>query len=222
MTDQLTDSGPDERSLLEALRTCTKPLHLKAERTGIVRDMLRGNASRFGYALLLRNLLPAYQQLEHELERVPTMIAPIIISARALRRCSAIRLDLEALYGTNWQTRLPLLDSGKSYGDQILSAARKNRKLLLAHAYVRYLGDLNGGQILRRMLLKMQVPSAALNFYMFPYIGDMEQFKADYVDALATAAIDKHDVEAITGEAIRAFNLNIELFREVKCFADTN
>jgi len=72
------------------------------------------------------------------------------------------------------------------------------------------------------MLLKMQVPSAALNFYMFPYIGDMEQFKADYVDALATAAIDKHDVEAITGEAIRAFNLNIELFREVKCFADTN
>ena len=56
-------------SLVTALYLRTKTLHVEAERTGIIRDLLRGEASREGYILLLRNLLPAYLAMEHGLER---------------------------------------------------------------------------------------------------------------------------------------------------------
>jgi heme oxygenase len=223
MSANPTNSEPRDAGLLEALRTYTQPLHVKAERTGIVRDVLRGDASRFGYALLLRNLLPAYEHLEREFERLPTTFAPGIISAKALHRANAIRLDLEALYGSRWETILPLLVSGESYGAQILNSARENRTLLIAHAYVRYLGDLNGGQILKRILLrKTGLPSTALNFYMFPDIEDINRFKVDYVDALAVAVDDALEIEAVAREAAAAFNLNIQVSLEVKSFTGTD
>ena len=56
-------------SVVTALYMRTKTLHVEAERTGIIRDLLRGEASREGYVLLLRNLLPAYQAMERGLER---------------------------------------------------------------------------------------------------------------------------------------------------------
>ncbi len=56
-------------SVVTALYLRTKTLHVEAERTGIIRDLLRGEASREGYILLLRNLLPAYREMEQGLER---------------------------------------------------------------------------------------------------------------------------------------------------------
>ncbi len=56
-------------SLVTALYLRTKALHVEAERTGIIRDLLRAEASRDGYILLLRNLLPAYRAMEQGLER---------------------------------------------------------------------------------------------------------------------------------------------------------
>ena len=55
--------------IVTALYLRTKTLHVEAERTGIIRDLLRDEATRKGYVLLLRNLLPAYQALEQGLER---------------------------------------------------------------------------------------------------------------------------------------------------------
>jgi heme oxygenase len=67
MTATATDTSSPV-SVVTALYLRTKVLHLEAERTGIIRDLLRGEASRHGYVLLLRNLLPAYQAMEHGLE----------------------------------------------------------------------------------------------------------------------------------------------------------
>lgn len=57
-------------SLVTALYLRTKTLHVEAERTGIIRDLLHGGASREGYILLLRNLLPAYLAMEHKLSAI--------------------------------------------------------------------------------------------------------------------------------------------------------
>ena len=56
-------------NLANTLRERTQALHTRAERSGIINDVLRGKASRYGYALFLRNLLPAYRQMEAGLER---------------------------------------------------------------------------------------------------------------------------------------------------------
>jgi len=55
--------------IVTALYLRTKALHVEAERTGIIRDLLRGEATREGYVLLLRNLLPAYRAMEQGLVR---------------------------------------------------------------------------------------------------------------------------------------------------------
>lgn len=48
----------------DVLRAHAAGLHRRAERSGVVYEMLCGRATRYGYSLLLRNLMPAYERLE--------------------------------------------------------------------------------------------------------------------------------------------------------------
>ena len=48
------------QGLAQALPARTRTLHLRAERSGFVADLIRGRGSRTGYLLFLRNLQPAY------------------------------------------------------------------------------------------------------------------------------------------------------------------
>ena len=68
MTVAMAD-GPLPSSVVTARYLRTKALHVEAERSGIIRELLRGSATRDGYILLLRNLLPAYQAMEKGLAR---------------------------------------------------------------------------------------------------------------------------------------------------------
>lgn len=203
--------------LSEALRERTRALHVEAERAGIVRDILRGRASRRGYALLLRNLLPAYEEMERGLERHRRTPAVGAVAWRALYRSRALRADLEGLYGPEWHRSLALLPVGERYGDQLAVAAEGDGTRLIAHAYARYLGDLSGGRILRRLLARsLQLGPATLAFYDFPEIDDPEAFKAAWREALDRAAVGIADVEAVIEEGALAFQLNIDVSREVQ------
>jgi heme oxygenase (biliverdin-producing, ferredoxin) len=127
--------------------------------------MLQGRASREGYALFLLNLLPAYRALEAALElgRADPCLARLAV--RALYRTAAIERDLHVLIGVRdrWPALLP---AGAAYGAQV---ARSADRRLIAHAYVRYLGDLNGGRILARLLARAPgLESEALGFYDYP------------------------------------------------------
>jgi heme oxygenase len=115
----------------DAVKAATGDLHTQAERFGIITDILTGRATRFGVALLLRNLLPAYRVLDTSLFGVP-----------ALARPAAIEADLHILSPS---VELPLLAEGSFYAEQICRAGQGGGPGLIAHAYVRYLGDLNGG-----------------------------------------------------------------------------
>src|SRR5262245_31129308 len=75
--------------LLEALRERTADLHTRAERSGIIADILHRRVSRAGYVLMLRNFLPVYHALEERLERqagspaVGLIVRPELAPARA-------------------------------------------------------------------------------------------------------------------------------------------
>jgi heme oxygenase len=145
-------------SVVTALYLGTKTLHTEAERSGVIRDLLRGEASRAGYILLQRNLLPAYRALEAGLER-----------------------------------------------------HRDTPALLIAHAYTRYLGDLSGGQILKRLLAnKPGLAPDELSFYDFPG-HDLTQLKTDYRTALDRAGAQVKDPQAVIDEGSEAFRLNTDL-----------
>ena len=207
-----TADGSLPASIVTALYLRTKTLHVEAERTGIIRDLLRGGASREGYILLLRNLLPAYLAMEQGLERHRGSPRLGQLAAYRLDRAAAIEADLVSLCGERWSQDVPLLAAGELYAGRIAKAAEGDGARLIGHAYTRYLGDLSGGQILQRLLAQsLQLRPAELSFYKFPRFSDLEALKTDYRQALDRAGALFPDGDAIVEEGALAFSHNITL-----------
>ena len=210
MTTAIADPAAPT-SVVSALYIGTKTLHTEAERSGIIRDLLRGEASRDGYILLQRNLLPAYRALEAGLERHRDTPALAALAAYRLNRAPALEADLAALCGSEF-SGIPLLPAGDAYARRIDEAAEGDGARLIAHAYTRYLGDLSGGQILKRLLSKNPgLQPDELSFYDFPDHADLAALKAAYRDALDQAGTQADDPQAIIEEGSTAFSLNIDL-----------
>ncbi len=204
--------------LSDRLRLETSALHRAAERSGVLRDVLTGRASRSAYALFLRSLLPVYEQLELGLSRHASLLGEV--ADPALYRSVALRSDVEALCGRAWERQLPLLGAAERYAACIASAAAAGGVAeLLAHAYVRFLGDLNGGVVVQRALARaLDLPPRALAFYAYPSIADLVAFRTRY-----RAAIDRVggalDGDAAARAARAAFQANVDVSTEVAEYA---
>ncbi|KAF9016534.1 hypothetical protein BGZ52_005775 [Haplosporangium bisporale] len=89
-------------------------------------------------------------------------------------------------------------------------------ELLLAHSYVRYLGDLSGGQILAKKLQKYNdLPEGkGVAFYHFDLIEDKEGFKDQFRKRLNQVEVDEETHRQIVEESCQAFIRNIDIFQE--------
>lgn len=216
----MADLGAIEKtSLVTGLREATHDLHVRAERSGFIADLLRGRGARDGYVLMLRNLLPAYVALEHGIGRhMPSAIFSGV-AWQVLFRVPALQHDLEALAGPAWSASVALLPEGERYARRVTAAAAGNGERLLAHAYTRYLGDLSGGQLLGTMLGRsLGLRPDELSFYSFPGLADAARLKADFRSWLAAAG-SRVDRAVVLEEAVAAFQLNIDLSEAVKAAA---
>ncbi len=213
--DRPNDSPCRDRSLVDELRAATRRLHRQAERSGLIRILLAGNASAADYTLLLRNLLPAYEAMERHLDALPAGHPVVTIRDPRLYRADAIRRDLTSLCGDAW-CELPLSNAGAEYAQRIASLGCGSGLRIAAHCYTRYLGDLSGGQILRRLLAKAPgLPATAMRFYEFDLPVDPAVYKARFIDGLDSLTGDAKEIDAVVDEAVLAFRLNIALSEEL-------
>jgi heme oxygenase len=206
------------------MRARTNELHRAAERSGIIAAILGGDITEVGYATYLRNLLPAYQAMESALQGRPGLLGIGEPAQQALFRADSIVADLHNLAGADWVVSLPLRPAATLYADRVAWAASKG-PLLIAHVYTRYLGDLNGGQVLARRLLRRFGPGfRATSFMAFPDIADIGAFTSMLRAALDRAGDSNPgfpgepgacETDAIVEEAAVAFELNIRLSLEV-------
>lgn len=207
-----TTESPLPVGVVAALHLRTKSLHADAERSGIIRDLLRGQASRAGYVALLRNLLPAYREMECGLDRHRFSPGLDALARFSFNRAGAIEADLRALCGDAWSATLPLLPAADAYARRVAFAAEDDGARLIAHAYARYLGDLSGGLILRRLLAKsLTLHDSEMNFYDFSRFADPATLKTDFRRALDQAGATLRDPEVVIEEGAVAFLLNIDL-----------
>jgi heme oxygenase len=210
--------APDDLS--SALRIRTGALHRRAERTGVIADMLGGQVSRGAYSLFLRNLLPAYQAMEVGLEGHRMTPGVGELARPEVYRSNALEADLIKLEGPRWREALPLLPAGARYADCVMTAAEGDGVALIGHAYVRYLGDLSGGQILKRLLAKsLSITPTALSFYDFPEIRDLGAYKQSFRDAL-NRSTREGDRARVIDAAVAGFSMNVSLSKSVRSAAE--
>ena len=188
----------------------TKTLHVQAERSGIIARMLRGTASRGGYALLMFNLVPVYRALEAGLARHAGGAGVGLLALPEVYRVASLEADLRAL----GEAGLRVLPEALAYAALVEAAAEGRGERLIAHAYARTLGDLSGGQILARLLGEtLGLGADALGFYAFPAIADIAAFKARYRGLIDAAAVA--DVGGVLDEAEAVFRVTIVLSEAV-------
>ncbi len=197
-----------------SLREGTKDSHRLAEQTPFIRRLFKGQLSREVYREFLLQLLHVYQTLEERLQ--PHSAHPVLgkIHFPALFRAEAIRSDLSFYFGGSaWQDRQPN-PATSAYIQRIDALSRDWPDGLVAHHYTRYLGDLSGGQAMKRVVAQMfNLPAQdGLAFYNFPQIADHAQFKEQYRGALDAMPVNAKTAQRIVDEANLAFQLNRDVF----------
>lgn len=202
--------------LSQRLREGTKKAHRAVERIMFVRAFLRGVVEPAGYSRYLTDLLHVYEHLERGLEqnRSHAVVAPLNLPA--LRRQEALQADLD-FFARHYVQRYTPSAAALRYGDRLQRLARQRPELLVAHAYVRQLGDLSGGQILRRIAARaLQLAGEqGLAFYSFPQIADLVEFKREYRGRLDRLPADDVLAEQLVTEAVHAFALNGAMFQDL-------
>lgn len=167
---------------------------------------------RYGFAMFFRTL-----EEESEKHKDHSVFGTIHFP-QELNRVEFIEEDLKYYYGEDWKEKVVLTDAAKKYVDRIKEISKEDPTLLIAHHYTRYLGDLSGGQVLKRMARKaMQLPETGegVQFYDFSLIEDARKFKKMYRARLDGLEMVKEMADKIVEEANHAFLLNIWVFQEI-------
>jgi heme oxygenase len=127
-------------------------------------------------------------------------------------------MDLEYYYGSNWNSSIILSEATKAYVERIQTISNERPELLVAHAYTRYLGDLSGGQILKKIAQRAMNLSdgKGLSFYEFTEVKDEQEFKQNYKKALDSLALDSVLADQIVAEANVSFTMNMKMFQELE------
>ncbi len=202
--------------LATRLRESTNSLHRIAERSRLMKRLLGGRLEREAYCRLLRNLHVLYATLEEALERRPHDALIGSLGLPRLYRTPALAADLECLNGTGWSA-LPVTQSMTEYQSHIEQLGRENRLLLVAHAYVRYMGDLSGGQLLRDIVRKAWGlhGETGTAFFSFSGSGDAGTLKDDFRSALNGLHCNPATEDRIVDEARTAFGFHVRMFEEL-------
>lgn len=205
-------------NLATMLREGTKKSHTMAENVGFVKCFLKGVVEKKSYRKLVTNLYYVYSAMEEEMEKLQDNPVLSKVYFPELNRQKSLEQDLHYYYGPNWKKEISLSDAGKAYVARIREIANSRPELLLAHLYTRYLGDLSGGQILKKIAQKAMglTDGEGTAFYEFADIPDEKAFKTKYREAMDNLPIDQQTAEDIVDEANAAFSMNMKLFQELE------
>ena len=205
-------------NLATKLREGTKKSHSMAENMGFVRCFLRGVVEKNSYRRLVANLYFVYSAMEAEMDKL--LDHPVVSKIRfpELDRKESLEKDLAFYFGPNWREVVAPSPVAKQYVARIQEIAQTEPELLAAHSYTRYLGDLSGGQILKKIAVTAMglQDGQGTAFYEFETVDDERAFKDGYRATLNALPLDDAAADRIVDEANAAFAMNMKLFGELE------
>lgn len=203
------------------LREGTQKSHTLAENTVLMKCLRKGLISREPLRQLMANLYFIYGALELEMSRHANhpMVGKVYFPR--LERTLQLEKDLTFYYGDSWRSQIQPSRKTIRYVMRLHAIANDQPALLVAHAYVRYMGDLSGGQGLRSKIRSaLNLPEdMGTAFYEFEGLLAAEArqaFKAAYREALNNLSPDTALAAQLIEEANLAFQLNCDVMHELE------
>ncbi|NWH79606.1 HMOX2 oxygenase, partial [Piaya cayana] len=217
--EEAEDDNISPTDLSELLKEGTKESHDRAENTQFVKDFLKGRIKKELFKLATAALYFTYSALEEEIDRNKDnpAFAPLYFPLELHRR-EALAKDLRYFYGEGWKEKIQCSEATQHYVDRIHHVGQHEPELLVAHAYTRYMGDLSGGQVLKKVAqraLKLPSTGEGIQFYVFDNVSNAQQFKQLYRARMNALDLDKNTKDRIVEEANRAFRFNMQVFDEL-------
>ncbi|XP_054445503.1 heme oxygenase 2 [Pteronotus mesoamericanus] len=205
--------------LSELLKEGTKEAHDRAENTQFVKDFLKGNIKKELFKLATTALYFTYSALEEEMDRNKDhpAFAPLYFPME-LHRKEALTKDMKYFFGEDWQEQVQCSEATQKYVERIHYVGQNEPELLVAHAYTRYMGDLSGGQVLKKVAqraLKLPSTGEGTQFYLFENVDNAQQFKQLYRARMNALDLNLKTKEKIVEEANKAFEYNMQIFNEL-------
>lgn len=211
----------DAQPFSQRMRESTRTEHSSAETRGFITALMGGELTELDYWRMLGQYRPVYEALEEATlralddEKHAAMVAAF--HDERLFRATAIRADFTARFGTED----PVID-GVSLTTALPGTARYAERIrqasvpaLLAHHYLRYLGDLSGGQAIGALVARhYAVPREQLTMWDFSDIETPKRVKDAYRarldDSIAPEVQDEYLAEVRHG-----YQLAGDLFAEL-------
>ncbi|MEX1315844.1 MAG: biliverdin-producing heme oxygenase [Synechococcaceae cyanobacterium] len=190
--------------------------HHQAEGMTFSRSLLAGEATPLQLAALLRALVPAYRFIEEQAPAAAAQLGSTDLPWRSLARSTALEHDvatLQALPAT------PASAAAAVWLEQLRVLARQAPHRLMAHVYVRYGGDLSGGQQLAQqagaILERNGLPRPSFWLFERPLI----ELKAALHDGFEQLQLSDSEEEELLEEAEAAFHATQALLAELAALA---
>ncbi|AEF40403.1 biliverdin-producing heme oxygenase [Hoyosella subflava] len=199
------------------LKSETSAAHRAAEESPFVDALVRGDLPLDAYTQLLGQLYLVYQSLEdaESAHRDNPVVRPFL--DEALLRVPELEKDLRFLSGPAWLDQIDPVPATLDYTHRIRDVAYESNAAFIAHHYIRYMGDLSGGQIIRRALERAYgFTHDGVRFYRFDAIPKVKPFKDAYRRSLDDAPLTPADRDALIAEAISSFALNAAIFADLE------
>lgn len=203
------------------LRQTTQSAHTQTEGESFIKKLFTGTCTEHEYYHYLWALHGIYTVLEESMiqNKDHQFIKPIYIE-KLFRRVS-LENDLKQFQIFKTQIPENLIEAVEAYKAHLYTISENNPYLLVAHAYVRYLGDLSGGQMLAKALSRQFTNPNALTFYSFPEVN-IAEMKTIYRDGLDQIGLQSEEISRkICDEATQAFQWNGFIFKALSINSQT-
>lgn len=201
--------------LWRRLKAATEDPHHDAEHSDFMERLFTGAGSREDFVRLQEQALIFYRALEdagHLLADHP--VASRVIDPR-LERVARLESDLDELHGDHtWREALEPTPETRDYVARLRRIGEERDGVaFVAHHYVRYLGDLSGGQAIAAVCRRRYgIPPEALSFYRFEEVGPIKRYRDAYRAELDRLPLAPGEDTRLIAEAGLAFRLNMAVF----------
>tara|TARA_B100001027_G_scaffold216811_1_gene194476 strand:+ start:2335 stop:2994 length:660 start_codon:yes stop_codon:yes gene_type:complete len=209
---------------MKTLKELTWEHHKEAERQKFVKVLMSGKIIPEIYAIYLANQHKTYDVLE-----AMAMADGLLDDMPEIRRAPHIKKDFDELWTYGWAP--PIFPTTEKYIKYVAEALMDCPEKIMAHIYVRHMGDLSGGQMIKR-----KIPGAGTMYdFNLRYVEGRNQ-KYQNMDELKEALRTKvnsfqkysdastltENINNVVYEARTCFNFATNLFKDIDKFINDN